>query len=37
LDVEGTNNSFVKKTIVPACNTGDPAAGNTDTPRRTDR
>jgi len=34
LDVDGTNNSFVKNTMVPERNTGDPATGGADTPRR---
>ncbi|CAD6242468.1 unnamed protein product [Miscanthus lutarioriparius] len=34
LDVDGTDNSFVKNTMVPERNTGDPATGGADTPRR---
>jgi len=34
LDVDGTENSFVKNTVVPRRNTGDPATGGADTPRR---
>ncbi|RLM86549.1 hypothetical protein C2845_PM04G05840 [Panicum miliaceum] len=34
LDVDGTENSFVKNTITPMRNTGDPATGGADTPRR---
>ncbi|CAN6197629.1 unnamed protein product [Urochloa humidicola] len=34
LDVDGTENSFVKNTIVPMRNSGDPATGGADTPRR---
>lgn len=34
LDVDGTNNSFAKNTMVPERNTGDPATGGADTPRR---
>jgi primary-amine oxidase len=34
LDVDSTNNSFVKNNIFPTRNTGDPATGGADTPRR---
>ncbi|KAF8669329.1 hypothetical protein HU200_051668 [Digitaria exilis] len=34
LDIDGTNNSFVKNVITAARNTGDPATGGADTPRR---
>jgi primary-amine oxidase len=34
LDVDSTNNSFVKNNIVPTRNTDDPATGGADTPRR---
>ncbi|KAL6656807.1 hypothetical protein ACP70R_004587 [Stipagrostis hirtigluma subsp. patula] len=34
LDVDGTNNSFVKNVITTRRNTGDPATGGADTPRR---
>ncbi|KAL6658642.1 hypothetical protein ACP70R_004228 [Stipagrostis hirtigluma subsp. patula] len=34
LDVDGTKNSFVKNTITPMRNTGDPATGGANTPRR---
>jgi primary-amine oxidase len=30
--VDGTNNSFIKNTMVPARNTGDPATGWANTP-----
>ena len=34
IDVDGTRNSFVKKTITPVRNTGNPATGGADTPRK---
>uniref|UniRef100_J3MR66 Amine oxidase n=1 Tax=Oryza brachyantha TaxID=4533 RepID=J3MR66_ORYBR len=34
LDIDGTNNSFVKNTIVPRRNSGVPATGGAPTPRR---
>ncbi|KAL6871524.1 hypothetical protein ACP4OV_014353 [Aristida adscensionis] len=34
LDVDGTNNSFVKNSMAAMRNTGDPATGGADTPRR---
>ncbi|CAD6217532.1 unnamed protein product [Miscanthus lutarioriparius] len=34
LDIDGTNNSFVKNIITARRNTGDPATGGADTPRR---
>nr|CAB3504771.1 unnamed protein product [Digitaria exilis] len=34
LDIDGTNNSFVKNVITAARNTGDPATGGAATPRR---
>ncbi|KAK3124806.1 hypothetical protein QOZ80_7BG0593540 [Eleusine coracana subsp. coracana] len=34
LDVDGTNNSFVKNSLTPMRNTRDPATGGADTPRR---
>ncbi|CAN6197371.1 unnamed protein product [Urochloa humidicola] len=34
LDVDGTKNSFVKNTITPKRNTGNPATGGADTPRK---
>ena len=34
LNVDGTNNSFVKNVITTRRNTGDPATGGADTPRR---
>jgi len=34
LDIDGTNNSFVKNIITTRRNTGDPATGGADTPRR---
>ncbi|OEL23202.1 Primary amine oxidase [Dichanthelium oligosanthes] len=34
LDVDGTNNSFVKNTIIPKRNTGHPSTGGADTPRK---
>ncbi|XP_062186382.1 amine oxidase [copper-containing] alpha 2, peroxisomal-like [Phragmites australis] len=34
LDVDGTKNSFVKNTVTPMRNTGDPSTGGADTPRR---
>ncbi|KAF8664546.1 hypothetical protein HU200_054728 [Digitaria exilis] len=34
LDIDGTNNSFVKNVVTTKRNTGDPATGGADTPRR---